>query len=135
MIEPGTVTQSCDIWALGCVLYELLSPEGQQLFPSDLEVLKHSLQPKKTDDVLCTLLTPASPRSRAYIRILLTHILDGNWRNRPSAEDVLGLLRTCGFEKVIVYFTESGSEELGTSKTSLTATSAIWDRVEWRRYW
>jgi serine/threonine protein kinase len=135
MIHFGDVSQSCDIWAFGCILYELLSPEGRQLFPNDVAVIKYALQPPPDLDIVSTVPSSVTPKCRAYIRILFRHILDVMWRNRPSGEEVLGLLDMCRSEKVLVYFTERVSEELGTIINRLESTNSFWDRVEWRRYW
>lgn len=126
------VSMRSDIWALGCVTYELLL--GTRAFPHEANVRAYYFSKEaKLDDPL--LPEDLSPQSKAYIRILLKHTLARRWWKRPSAGEILDLLNSLGArESTEVYLGVKGVKGLG-HRIGLYGDTESWESVVWKRYW
>lgn len=81
--ERAVVCQQCDIFSLGCILYELAA--GRALFPRDFSVYNYMLTKQRA---------PApegrmDARGQCYLREILGAMLELDWWKRPSARDIL----------------------------------------------
>lgn len=125
------VSMKSDIWALGCVMYELLS--GSQAFPHEGKVREYnSNNDLKLDDP--PLPDEINPQSKAYVKILLHHTLAREWWRRPSAGEILSHLNSLREESTEVYLGVKGKKEMG-HRIRLDKDSDIWSSVVWKRYW
>jgi len=79
--EGSAFNKQVDIWALGCILYEICT--GEKLFRSDLDGYDFALLRKSgTQDILISPLYPERPDE--ILRILLS-LLEYDYRRRPTA--------------------------------------------------
>jgi serine/threonine protein kinase len=123
------VSMKSDIWALGCIMYELLS--GFRAFQEEGQVRGYLYSPLELDD-------PPLPdelyaQAKAYVKILHENTLAGDWHMRPTADEVLTLLNSNGADWTQVYLIE-GSNLVG-DQIGLSPSSDKWKNVRWRRYW
>lgn len=80
--EQSVVTQASDIWALGCILYELAYKN--KAFPRDFHVFEYI----HGERILEIHSLPGSARVQSYLGELIRRMLELNWWERPSARDV-----------------------------------------------
>ena len=127
------VTMKSDIWALGCVMYELLM--GQKRFPYDHDAWEYYSTPSKTltepllPDFLCV-------ASRAFISLLLSHTLARDWWKRPSAAEVLVLLKLAIEGPTQVYLAIGETRNLTVDHPILIEhDSVFWKAAQWEQYW
>lgn len=86
--DSGTfVTKGSDIWALGCIFYELAC--RKKAFCSDIDTAQYFLQPYNSK---CLDPLPMDKRTAVSIRELICRSLDIDWWKRPAARDVLQVL-------------------------------------------
>src|SRR5277367_1332957 len=85
------VTMKSDIWALGCIMHELLT--GLKAFPNDWNAWRYYSDNSLGlgDPPLPTFL---SAQSDKCIRMLLNQVLTREWWKRPSAAEILELLNS-----------------------------------------
>ena len=99
--NESIVSQTSDVWALGCIFYELIFKT--KAFPSDFHVFDyiHSKGLPKIHPL------PVDTRVRTYIRELTYHMMEINWWQRPSSRDVLEALNSIsdGTSPVLTAFT------------------------------
>ena len=80
--EKWTYTNKVDVWAIGCILYEVIF--RQKLFSADFAVLQYSLgQDLPLPSMLDTVPDSASS---AFISTLIYEMLDIDPNKRPRAE-------------------------------------------------
>ncbi|RPA99828.1 Pkinase-domain-containing protein, partial [Choiromyces venosus 120613-1] len=85
--ESPVYTNAVDIWALGCVVYELLTKEI--LFGSLGETSKYYHMKVFPEQKLCKLDTPTSDAVKSFIQRLV--VLNSD--ERPSAAEAAGNIR------------------------------------------
>jgi serine/threonine protein kinase len=124
------VSMKSDIWALGCVAYELLS--GRQVFPHEAMVWEYRFVAGTELDAP-PLLDTLTEQSKAYITLLVKSMLARLecW-NRPSAQDVLDLLNSMAAEPCQVYLGVKGN---GFGQVLIHRDNKCWRNVLWKRYW
>lgn len=86
--ETLKFTNKVDIWALGCVLYEIVT--SQSAFSNDYDtrdyaVMGHELQP---------VVTPLSEFFDHHVSQAIIDLLNREWQSRPKTSDVLSLVRS-----------------------------------------
>ena len=86
--EYSVVTQTSDIWALGCILYELAYKS--KAFPRDFHVFEY-IRGERIPQIDPL---PANARVQSYLRELIGAMLELNWWERPSARAVLVALES-----------------------------------------
>lgn len=125
------VSMKSDIWALGCVTYELLS--GTMAFLYEGKVREY-FSNEHIEIAVPTLPVDISAQSRQCIGILLNQLLAREWWKRPSAAEILDLLNSTAGSSTQVYLGVKENGELGHS-VGLDAVSDLWKRVAWKQYW
>jgi serine/threonine protein kinase len=88
MKEVGCVTQSSDVWALGCIFYELVFKI--RAFRSDFHVFNY-INSKRVPTIHSF---SGSKRIRSYIKEFIYRMLEINWWERPSTSDILAALES-----------------------------------------
>lgn len=86
--ETSIVTKKSDIWALGCILYELTFKT--KAFPRDINVFEYAHRERRLE--IHNL--PTSERVNAYLRELVYRTLEIDWWKRPNSGDILKLLNS-----------------------------------------
>jgi serine/threonine protein kinase len=85
--EQPVYTRKVDIWAVGCILYELVS--GKKAFHDDWQVREYGLERKK-------LSVPEIDyhyrSSRQFFSVMMRETLHKDWLKRPSAQQILRYL-------------------------------------------
>src|SRR5271154_5475099 len=89
LVEPGYVTKASDIWALGCIFYELAFQS--KAFSNDLAVWDYVYRTHKLEGVRRL---EVNERTAACVRELIKRTLEEDWSKRPAAGDVLQLLES-----------------------------------------
>jgi len=126
--EPGYVSKASDIWALGCILFELAFQS--KAFSNDLAVWDYVYRTHKLDGQRPL---EVSELVAVCMRELIKRTLEVDWWKRPTAGDVLQLvdsLTKSGTSGLVFYVGEPESEsdsssssiplELPTESPSLT---------------
>src|ERR1700738_479301 len=85
--DGGIVSKQSDIFALGCILYELIS--GQKAFVSDFDVYNYA--DKREPPTIPSL--EVDCRIAGSVRQLTYAMIQVDWELRPSASDILRALR------------------------------------------
>ena len=88
MKDMGSVTQSSDVWALGCIFYELVFKI--RAFRSDFDVFNY-IHSKRVPTIHSL---SGSGRIRSYIKEFIYRMLEINWWERPSTSDILAALES-----------------------------------------
>lgn len=155
--EPSVSKQS-DIWALGCILYELIT--GFMAFPSDCstyEYMNARIQKPAITDLA------VDGRLKACLTQLVSAMLEINWWERPSASAVVEIFRSISGKRTDIFvfdhpklktastgtrvpsiFSYPG-KEVGSMMNSdvdgmqvvirARADSPVWPYVAWKPYW
>jgi len=108
LVEPGYVTKASDIWALGCIFYELAFQS--KAFSNDLAVWDYVYRTHKLEGVRRL---EVNERTAACVRELIKRTLEEDWSKRPAAGDVLQLLESLtnpGASGSVYYLSEPESE-------------------------
>lgn len=124
------VSMKSDIWAVGCILYELVGC-GNKAFSHDFQIFQYGIN-------RCKPKTPSFPEGlnlglKSYILQLLDVLLEFDWWKRPSAREILGMLSSLHEETTIVYLVDEGGA-LG-QRLRLYYDSKSWNAISWRRCW
>jgi len=130
LVNKLEVVMKSDIWALGCIIHELIS--GKRAFADDVKLFSYP-----SDDVKqkCPLsIVDGDPRLKTYISQLIKQILKAEWRERPSAKEILQVLLTLSENKSVVHVYDEESKKLG-QKLDLPKNSKSWGNVSWQRCW
>ena len=129
--EDPIVTMKSDIWALGCIMHELLT--GLKAFPNDWNAWRYYSDSSLglSDPPLPEFL---SPQSHKCIRMLLNQVLTREWWKRPSAAEILDLLNAVAIGPTQVYLGVRGNMEVGPL-VGIDPDSDLWKTVEWKQYW
>jgi eukaryotic-like serine/threonine-protein kinase len=123
VIERSVVCQQSDMFALGCVLHELVT--GKQLFPRDYYVFNFMFNKQLPNRPQLEI----DKRSIAYINELRNAMLDVMWENRPSARDVM---KELGGAK------DNWRESIAMRSRDLRyldETSQDWELMRWKPFW
>ena len=113
--ELGFVTKASDIWALGCILHELVFKEKR--FSCDVQVWDYARGQKLKERPHLE----GNERTAACVRELMRRALDVDWWKRPTASDVLQLLESLT-EHVrfgTVFYIGETESELDSSDSSI----------------
>lgn len=100
LIKTGKFTNKVDIWALGCILYEVVTL--QKAFSSDHEVYDYFLQYGFTGEKLRLPLDLRGYQDEEFevcMGELIHRMLEVDSSMRPSAVDLLGILEIAFGEK------------------------------------
>lgn len=127
--ELPMVSMKSDIWAVGCILYELVGC-GKKAFSHDFHIFQYGIN-------RCKPKTPPFPeglnlRLKSYVLQLLDAMLEFDWWKRPSAREILGMLSSLHEETTKVYLVDEGG---ALRRLRLYYDSESWMAVSWRRYW
>ena len=104
--EASVVTMKSDIFALGCIIYELVFEK--KAFVSDYDVFEYSFHKCKLD--IPPLPEHIDERQRSYVTQILHAALEINWWKRPAARDLVKVFCLLLKKKTKVYVM---SAELG----------------------
>jgi len=126
--DKRVVSMKNDIWALGCIVYELIA--DKKAFPSEINVFLFASGQQNLD-------IPVIPgyvdkRFRSIVEILRRNTLAKDWRTRPSARDVFNCLHISRNEAFIRLYDggphpyDSAIFEKGDER---------WPRVQWKPLW
>jgi serine/threonine protein kinase len=83
-----SVCKKSDIWALGCILYELLF--GLKAFSSDFNLCQH-IQSGHGPTIPNLIFVGINERFKKSLSELMNAMFALNWWERPSAQDILNL--------------------------------------------
>jgi serine/threonine protein kinase len=113
--ENPFFTKASDIWALGCILFEL--SYQKKAFPDDIAAWESRHEPYRFNDLLRL---QVDERTAACIRELIHRALKIDWWKRPTASDVLHLLDSLlkNHSDSVFYVRETESEA-GSSSSSV----------------
>lgn len=97
LVEAAAFTNKVDIWALGCVLYELVI--GKVAFHEDWAVRQYSFT---TADL--PIVIPAFPQFlQHHVSRSILHLLSRKWDNRPNISKVCQMFRCyCKFLNISI---------------------------------
>lgn len=101
--DSHTFTNKIDIWALGCILFELVL--GKKPFPSDLAVFQYYMEYRKSTEASPLVreiesMTFPDPISSQILRKTLMEMLDLDPSKRPSARVLINTFKTVCFDSV-----------------------------------
>jgi serine/threonine protein kinase len=85
--DDPSFTKASDIWALGCILYEL--SYRKKAFTDDIAAWQYGYKPDKFQNLDRL---EVGERTATCIRELIRRTLEIDWWKRPTARDVLQLL-------------------------------------------
>jgi len=89
MVKEGPIIcKQSDIFALGCVFYELAS--GRKAFERDYNVFEYMLTKRRPKNLSLEGLN--DPSCKFYLSQIIYAMLGLNWWERPSADDILGVV-------------------------------------------
>jgi serine/threonine protein kinase len=162
--EQSVVTKKSDIWALGCILYELISES--KAFPSDFSLWEYILLSRKVDPSsigfdervkICLDSVAIDARLKACLVCLVRAMLEVEWWERPRALDISKLFSSLSSERTDIIVlncpplrdqphgnsdvsgpTEDSNNVPGSTERLVLRTrtdSKIWNRVSWKAYW
>ena len=130
--EKRVVTMKSDIWALGCVMYELIAEK--KAFPSEYNVFLFTSENRKIE--VPELPLHVDRRFRSVIGVLLQHTLAKDWWVRPSARSVFECLRIFPSQtnmppadKPLLYFSYP------SDKAMFEKNDERWPYVQWKAIW
>jgi len=113
--EDGFVTKASDVWALGCIFYELAYKA--KAFSDDIEVWDYVYRTQKLKGVKPL---DVNKRAAATARELICRTSEVDWWKRPTASDVLQLLDSStnqGTSGFVFYIGEPESESDSTASS------------------
>lgn len=117
--EQSFVTKASDIWALGCIFYQLAFKE--KAFRSDFKVYDYFHTRRKPEIPPL----PVDERTAAFARELVYRTLEIDWWQRPAASDILSLLDFMSKRTTsISHIAEAASEMTDSSSSSSTLPSS-----------
>lgn len=119
-----------DIWALGCILFELVS--GRKAFANDFAVFRYIEHKKKPEISLLT--DKIDKRLKCYMDQLIHSMLELEWETRPTARDVLYALR-CVTDKNSKIFAFRDPMRRSFQRVILPPQSEKWDTLQWKPMW
>jgi serine/threonine protein kinase len=128
--DSHVVSMKSDIWALGCILYELLS--GKIAFRDEFQVFQYAFLQWELEDP--SLPEQGTPQMRTVLRNLIESMLDAYWWKRPSASEVLDALKSIYGSTTDVCLRLENIDGYG-QPIGLYHDSESWDRVSWKQCW
>lgn len=134
--EGAVVSMRSDIWALGCILYELLF--GKKAFPRDFHAFEFASNKRRPDIPIIPELVDERLNSVAVQ--LTCAMLDSEWWKRPTARDLLKALSSLCEEATDVCVLacrerDTSHQDMKYKRLSLHHGSSRWKSVVWKRYW
>lgn len=130
--SKNIVSMRSDIWALGCILYELLC--GQKAFSNDVDVYSYAAAGRE----LNPLDLPGSgtdERLRCIINELLHIMLKSDPWKRPSAQDVSDIMTYLIDDKETSVFILTDKQDAVLKPLPLYYNSDVWKKVQLKRCW
>jgi len=133
--EFPSITSKADIWALGCIFYELVA--HKPAFSDDYHILQFGENGKSPVQIL-----PSSSifleRDRCLVRELCISMLQVEPRKRPRAYDLLqALVCTFRWNKSVVWV--DCRHYLGTQRQLGAilppSVNSIWSAIRWSPFW
>ena len=132
MSDHTIVSMKSDIWALGCIIFELVS--GAKAFQNDFHVFQFASNLRKVDDLVFPEFV--DPLFKSLVNLLQIHTLDKEWHWRPTSRDVVQCLRTLTRPPCTVYtmhpYLAKGFEP---GEVVLEKIDKRWPSVNWGYRW
>ena len=126
--DDPSFTKASDIWALGCILYEL--SYRKKAFTDDIAAWQYGYKPDKFRNLDRL---EVSERTAACIRELIRRMLEIDWWKRPTARDILqlleSLLKNYSWPESVFYVRETESESESSSSSILLAPATMSDCI------
>jgi serine/threonine protein kinase len=117
--EERFVTKASDIWALGCIFYELAFKE--KLFSTDFKVYDYAYGPRKLE----IRHLEVEEQISAYVREFVYRMLEIDWWKRPTTTDILQLLDTLSNQSASCGIYYIGQAELPPQPSQLNFSNSI----------
>ncbi len=129
--ETSIVSRKSDIWAFGCILFELVFP--LKAFKNDFQVFQFAAS--RSRPTFPSLPEGIDQRSRVYLEQSLFSALDIAWWKRPSAQAFVAMMESLSEETTDVFKLETPTGPLNGRPTPLYNDVKGWKEVTWRHYW
>lgn len=126
----AVVNMKSDVWAVGCILFELVS--GEKAFSNDIAVARYSDHKQRPEIHL--LQKPRECRLQSFITQLIHTMLEVDWWRRPAARDILYGL-TCVSNKNTDLFAFRDISRRTFERVLITPDSDKWTTLQWRPQW
>jgi serine/threonine protein kinase len=130
-VSDNVVSMKSDIWALGCIIYELILDKKAFrndvqvfLFASDTSRLEFPVLPEDVD-----------VRCRSVVNLLWRSMLVKDWWKRPSSGEILQCLQTFSESTALVYFSPKRRHARLMWSEQMRTTDRRWRSVLWARCW
>jgi serine/threonine protein kinase len=138
LVRGLVVNMRSDIWALGCILYEITFTE--KAFRRDFDLFNYAHKKERLE--FPQFPTPLSDKMTIYISELIYGMLELNWWNRPSSRDLLHALTDVFSETIPVWITLRPDIDINLTKLvkkwpvqEVQSSNEVWKHILWRRFW
>jgi serine/threonine protein kinase len=126
----GLVSKLSDLWAFGCIFYELIF--SQKPFLSDWSVGRFAEHRHPLS--IPSLPLSVNERSNCFISQLLLRLLEPDWWKRPAAADVVRLVESI-YNDTNEFFDVDPETKSFIERVGIYPDSQRWKSAEWKHCW